>query len=63
MADTIEDGPSLEGEGRDLAPLARAVEPSCLGPRRELVQLPARVNNTILEPRTLPLGFVTCPMF
>lgn len=28
------------------------VDTSFLGPRREIVQLPARVNNTILEART-----------
>ncbi len=51
MADSIEEGPYLTGEGHDLASPARAVEPSCFEPRQEPLQLPVRVSSTILEAR------------
>ncbi len=51
LADTIQDSPSLPSERLDLVSPARAVEPSCLVPRQESLQLSARVTNTILEAR------------
>ncbi len=51
VAHSAEEGPSLAGERHDLASPARAVEPSCMVPRRELSQLPVRVSSTILEAR------------
>ncbi len=53
LANTIEKGPPLASEGHDLASSARAVEPSCLAPRREASQLPVSVTNTIVEARDL----------
>ncbi len=49
--DTTETRSSLAGKRHDLAFPARAVEPSCMEPRREHTQLLARVNDTILEAR------------
>lgn len=51
VANTSETRSSLAGKRHDLTSLARAVEPSCMEPRREPTQLPARVNDIILEAR------------
>ncbi len=53
VAHSAEEGPSLAGKRHDLASPAGVVEPSCMVPRLELSQLPARVSSTILEAREL----------
>lgn len=51
MANTTETRSSLMGKRHDLTSPARAVEPSCMEPRQELMQLPGRESDTILEAR------------